>query len=705
MDIPIPSRFRVNKESLAWVLFLFLLASLALYYFSFIDNSWAPTPDSAYYVSLAQSIAHGKGYTFDGQAHVKYPPGLPLLLAPSYLFKKPYLYDHVVMVLFVLGILTALYVGFRRQIGIFSCLLMVALIGCSYWFWQFSCVFILSDVPFTALVLFTCLAGRVFLDEPSPSWRLSLVLAVLLILSCLIRTIGIVLFPALIGAALVKNANREQWKKTAAILTLGILVLGGWALRNHFVGQQIPFAEDTYIEQLLWKDPYNMDEGRMTLGAIPQRITTNLVHYAIASEALFLNNGRKSSSGISIIGFFILMLVLGRSFLQLWKNGELQDFFVIIYFSFLLLWPRQGSTRFLLPIFIFLLYSLWKTGREIFAWAPARLTKSLTGQKLMQKVLVALAVLLCLGLSAKGISEIHASRKMKDSVVSHASPLVTLGEWLREESQTSPVVFSNVPSIAYRLMGAHVIAGEYSSFFLKNLKRIDESSASYAVIRESHKADQAFLVLLVRCFPDVFSLKKREGDFLLYEVNRAEMAAINYERIQSWNSKTIVKEYGENLLSNGGFELSNSEENLKNWINCQSARIDREVFYEGQASLSAEISGGETVNWYFPSQTVSVKPGRLYRLSGFVKGKGVNGAMMIEAQHARSYKEGLWRTLTYSGTFDWRQVEVEFAAPPGTEKIRIYPIRVPHFKKGQVWVDQLVFEEVVYRHGGMVSSF
>jgi len=76
MDISAPSRFRVNKESLAWVLFLFLLASLALYYFSFIDNSWAPTPDSAYYVSLAESLVHGKGYTFGGQPHVKYPPDL-----------------------------------------------------------------------------------------------------------------------------------------------------------------------------------------------------------------------------------------------------------------------------------------------------------------------------------------------------------------------------------------------------------------------------------------------------------------------------------------------------------------------------------------------------------------------------------------------------------------------------------------------------
>jgi hypothetical protein len=448
-----------------------------------------------------------------------------------------------------------------------------------------------------------------------------------------------------------------------------------------------------------------MDEGRMTIAAIPQRIAANLVHYARASEALFLNKGRIVSGGVPTVGLLILMIVLASTLYRLRKYGELQDFFVIIYLAFLLLWPSQAGARFLLPIFIFVLISLWETLRGMFRWLVAPWPVSISSKKAIQSVLAALVVVLCLALSAKGIVQIHASRNMKGSVVAHTKPLVAVGEWLRTEPPTAPIVLCNFPSIVHRLTGASVVGGEYTSFFVGNLERIKEGEVTHLIIRESHKSDQAFLVPLVRCFPDVFSLQKKEGDFLLYEVNRAEMAVINYERIRSWNSKTIVKEYGENLLPNGGFELTDSEGNLKNWINCQGARIDREVFYEGQASLSAVVSGGETVNWYFPSQTVSVKPGRLYRLSCFVKGKGVQGAMMIEVQHARSYKQGLWRTSTLSGTFDWQQVEVEFAAPPGTEKIRIYPIRVPRFKKGQVWVDQVTLEEVVYQYGGMVSSF
>jgi len=627
-------------------------ASLALYYFSFIDNSWAPTPDSAYYVSLAESLVHGKGYTFGGQPHVKYPPGLSLLLAPSYLFKKPYLYDHVVMVLSMLGILAAVYVGFRKQIGIFSCLLIVVLIGCSYWFWQFSCVFILSDVPFAAFVLFTCLAGRAFLNADSPSWRLSLGLAVLLIFSCLIRTMGVVLFPSVIAAAYMIKANKEQWKKIAAMLILGILVLGGWALRNHLVDQDISLREDTYIEQLMWKDPFNKDEGRMTIAAIPQRIAANLVHYARASEALFLNKGRIVSGGVPTVGLLILMIVLASTLYRLRKHGEIQDFFVLIYLILLLLWPSQAGARFLLPVFILVLISLWETLRGMFRWLVAPWPVSISSKKAIQSVLTALVVALCLALSAKGIIQIHASRNMKGSVVAHTKPLVAVGEWLRTEPPTAPIVLCNFPSIVHRLTGASIVGGEYTSFFVCNLERIKEGEVTHLIIRESHKA-----------------------------------------------------EYGENLLSNGGFELTDSEGNLKNWINCQGARIDREVFYEGQVSLSAEVSGGETVNWYFPSQTVSVKPGRLYRLSGFVKGKGVQGAMMIEVQHARSYKQGLWRTSTLSGTFDWQPLELVFTTPPGTEKIKIYPIRVPRFKKGQVWVDQVRLEEVVYQCGGMVSSF
>jgi 4-amino-4-deoxy-L-arabinose transferase-like glycosyltransferase len=678
MSSTISSHAHLKKEYVAWALFGIILLSLAIYYFSFLDERWAPTPDSAYYVSLAQSIAHGKGYTFDGNPHIKYPPGLPLLLAPSYFFQKPYLYDHALIVSFVLGIMAVVYIYFRNQLGILWCLLLVVLIGCSFWLWQFSCVFILSDVPLAAFVLFTCLAGRAFLNTSSPSWRLTIGLTVLLIFSCLIRTIGVVLLPALIASAIVKKASKDQWKKIAAALGLSILVLVGWALRNHFAGQQLIFAEDTYVKQFLWNDPYNKDEGRLTPVGILDRMAANLVHYARASEALFLNRKDISEHGVPVIGLLILALAIGSSVYQLKRSGEVHDFFVIIYCAALLLWPSQAGVRFLLPIFVLILYSLWETVPLLFHRLIARLPASFTAKTWMSSISAAFVALLCLGLSARGILHMQASCTMKNSVVSHSSPLVSLGEWVKNEATTQPIVFSNIPSIVH------------------NLQRLKESAASYMLIRESHEADRAFLVPLVYCFPEAFSLQKKAGEFLLYKIDRGSLASINLRNVRSWNAKTITKEYGPNLVLNGGFELTDAEGNPGNWANCQNTRIDRQNSYRGQNSLTAKAAENEPVNWYFPSQTVQVKPGRPYRLCGLIKGDGVGDKVMIEAQDARSYKEGLWRTATLSGTFDWERLETEFTTAPGTEEIRIYPLRIPLFKEGRVWVDEVALQEVTY---------
>ena len=38
-------------------------------------------PDSSTYVVLAENLARGGGYVFDGRPHTRFPPGLPMLLA------------------------------------------------------------------------------------------------------------------------------------------------------------------------------------------------------------------------------------------------------------------------------------------------------------------------------------------------------------------------------------------------------------------------------------------------------------------------------------------------------------------------------------------------------------------------------------------------------------------------------------------------
>lgn len=62
---------------LGWGLGAALLALLLLYPFH-----WRVTPDSALYIGLAESLAAGEGYVFNGAPHTHAFPGYPLILTP-----------------------------------------------------------------------------------------------------------------------------------------------------------------------------------------------------------------------------------------------------------------------------------------------------------------------------------------------------------------------------------------------------------------------------------------------------------------------------------------------------------------------------------------------------------------------------------------------------------------------------------------------
>ena len=72
-----------------------------------INDSWKASPDSALYLELGESLAHGNGYKFNGEQHTYVPPGYPVFVATiARLFGSDFLSYRVAMA--VLGILTGL---------------------------------------------------------------------------------------------------------------------------------------------------------------------------------------------------------------------------------------------------------------------------------------------------------------------------------------------------------------------------------------------------------------------------------------------------------------------------------------------------------------------------------------------------------------------------------------------------------------------
>jgi len=95
------------------------LAALAVLSFGLVINSsWKATPDSALYLELGESLAHGRGYMFNGEPHTYVPPGFPALVAASsWIFGDGFLTYRILMAIMGLLAAGAGYLLIRRLCG------------------------------------------------------------------------------------------------------------------------------------------------------------------------------------------------------------------------------------------------------------------------------------------------------------------------------------------------------------------------------------------------------------------------------------------------------------------------------------------------------------------------------------------------------------------------------------------------------------
>jgi hypothetical protein len=124
-----------------------------------------------------------------------------------------------------------------------------------------------------------------------------------------------------------------------------------------------------------------------------------------------------------------------------------------------------------------------------------------------------------------------------------------------------------------------------------------------------------------------------------------------------------------NLIQNGNFETATKDWELVDFAKGGTMEIDRTELRNGKPTLKIESFGELT----FARQTVKVKARTNYRLTGYIKVKGVSekggagkaGANLIV---------GMTRIATpaINGTAGWRKVDVEFNTEDKTE-IRVGP--------------------------------
>jgi len=194
--------------------------------------------DSHWYMTLAQNLATGKGYTLFGVEHDRYPPGYPgLIILFSAVFPN---YEdagkYAALIFGTLSILLIFLLGrqlFDEKAGLFAAAIFSVLpLAVNYSILQ------LSDAPFLFFYLLSLLFFFKALEKPKLNLFLFFVFAGI---ATLIRTNGLIDFfpPLVLIFAWLFFFNREKFQNLLSKLPfafLGFLITYGlFALRNLLV--------------------------------------------------------------------------------------------------------------------------------------------------------------------------------------------------------------------------------------------------------------------------------------------------------------------------------------------------------------------------------------------------------------------------------------------------------------------------------------
>ncbi len=351
-----------------------LFASL----FYFVHPWYDLTVDGSIFIVTARSLAAGKGYTYLGEPFIVRPPGFPLLIAPFVAHGG----TNFFVLNFFLGLIGAagvllLFALERPRLG-FSLALLTAL---AVWLnpgFERLTTQVMSDVPGATLLLLCLVVERWTRRAPSP--RREIALGLCIGLSAYVRSIVILLVPAIALSRLLLSGGREPdagWRHFALrrlllFAAVSALVLAPWSLRNR-LHPPVEDSEQTAIHSYgvgMWHvDPKDPNSPLLAPGAILERIPlrSRQIAYVLGSrmgDEVRANN--EPEGGVGFGSTALTLLLLGSSLVVLVKRREPAELFVAATLAVLATYFGFGA-RLVLPVFVLTLPAAVEVTRDLAA--------------------------------------------------------------------------------------------------------------------------------------------------------------------------------------------------------------------------------------------------------------------------------------------------------------------------------------------------
>jgi len=465
--------------------------------------------DSAQYIILAESLAHGNGYhavNYPGAPFFyHYPPVFPLLLTPIiYFFGRNFFLMHFMVALCGYGALLTFFILFKKFSDDTTAFVAMVFTAVSVPFVMYALRYILSDVVF---LFFAAQAFFWFVRYLEKDHALNMEAFLTLIffnLAYFTRYAGLTVFLSAF-LVLVFFATLNKNKKIMLLLAGVAVPVLLWQMICHLFN---PGSVGRYMHQ------FAGDSGPQSLF----KVGGNMLYYAM-------------SLGAGIFGYifdlfgnlagdiFLLLTAIAAIFgivaVVRFGRGWLFFIYFLIYFLLIAVWPfgyGYGNTletmRFSLPLVPFLcffiahgLYSLKKNlpsrGYNIFLWSYI------------------LMILFAFTFSLRNMEPWH------QSLGPNGKDFIRANQWIAQNGKPGAIVLSRKDALSYFYSGHQAIVYPYSRDVDKIWRTIIDNHVRYIVVDSISSETLDFLV------PAIMAHKESIKPVYLLS-NAAVFEVINY---------------------------------------------------------------------------------------------------------------------------------------------------------------------------------
>ena len=254
---------------------LILVFSFFGTYNKIFDKKLEILGDNVHYYTLGQSLAEGKGYVegYSGKEvkHVKYPPVYPAVIA---FFSKYFSNDYVFIkrcngFFFLTAVGLLFFLVYKITLNIHIAFLTGLYTLFNFHMMHFSGI-MMSEMLFIVLSLIALIL-MISIDLTKVLWKNWQFWLILIVISLAYhtRSAGLALYVAFVLFVILK---KKWWYAIASVTGFIVLALP-WYLRNSALGK------NSYVRELLMKNPYKPEEGGIGLLELGERFFSNLSRY------------------------------------------------------------------------------------------------------------------------------------------------------------------------------------------------------------------------------------------------------------------------------------------------------------------------------------------------------------------------------------------------------------------------------------------